>query len=160
MFWCKIPSVQAQHQHSFKSPMTGRTYRIFGNMFCRADNCIYQWQSLIKAIRWWNRCPPHKDQQPSLYYKDQKKRIKEPVGEHFNISGHKWEDMIILTGQTQRRKARKSSGCIDSNYSDLMGWTNKWTSLKWTSHNLTSPDTLISHIVILLNLSTAPLYSY
>lgn len=61
---------------------------------------------------------------------------------------------LILIGQTQTGKARTILGCTDSNHWDLIAWRCKFTSLKWTSCILTSPDT---HVVILSNLSNVPL---
>lgn len=34
------------------------------------------------------------NQQLPFYHKD--KKIKEPVGEHFNLRGHEWKDMTVV----------------------------------------------------------------
>lgn len=37
------------------------------------------------------------------------KKIKEPVGEYFNLSGHKWEDMtVVIIDHNLIERTRKS----------------------------------------------------
>ena len=80
----------------FSSPITGRTYKIFANTSCRTDNCVYlinckfcQKQYVGETGDLRRRINNHRSTIKT-------KKIKEPVGEHFNLDDHKWEDMMVL----------------------------------------------------------------
>ncbi|XP_052680295.1 uncharacterized protein LOC128161092 [Crassostrea angulata] len=72
---------------SFKSHITGRTYKIFGNTSCSCKVCSKQYVGETGDLR--RRINNHRSTIKT-------KKVKEPVGEHFNTSGHKWEDMTVL----------------------------------------------------------------
>ena len=116
----------------FTSPVTGRTYKILGNMSCRTDNCVYlisckacskQYVGETGDLRW--RMNNHRST-----IKTKKKKRKSPSGNISTLTVTNgriwqwWSLTIILTGQMRREKVRKSSGCTGSNHLDLMAWTN------------------------------------
>lgn len=99
---------------TFRSPVTGRNYKIFGNTSCHTNNCIYlisckacQKQYVGETGDLRKRINNHRSTIKT-------KRITEPVGEHFNLDGHKWEDMIVVVidhnqtwSSTDRKKKEK-----------------------------------------------------
>ena len=98
---------------SFRSPATGRSYRILGNFSCKTNNCIY----LISC----DVC--HKQYVGETT--DLRKRINNhrssirtkkdlPVATHFNGNNHRWEDMSIMVidhdprwSDTERKQKEK-----------------------------------------------------
>jgi hypothetical protein len=80
----------------FTSPVTGRTYKILGNMSCHTDNCVY----LISC----KACSKQYVGEPGDLLRRinnhrstiKTKKTKEPVGVHFNLNGHKWENMTVV----------------------------------------------------------------
>lgn len=81
---------------SFKSPITGRTYKIFGNTSCRTDNCIYLISCKVCSKQYVGETGDLRRRINNHRSTIKTKKVKEPVGEHFNTSGHKWEDMTVL----------------------------------------------------------------
>ena len=81
---------------TFSSPITGNSYKILGTTSCRTNNCIYlisckqcQKQYVGETGDLRRRINNHRSTIKT-------KRITEPVAEHFNLDGHKWEDMTVI----------------------------------------------------------------
>lgn len=104
---------------SFKSPLTGNTYKIFGNTSCRTD-CIYLISCKVCSMQYretGDLC--RKINNPCSTIKTTK--IMEPEREHFNMSGHKWEDM---TGMVIDDSFRVCPNKIMDNNHSCHVWTD------------------------------------
>lgn len=91
---------------SFIIPITDRTFKKFGNNSCRADKCIYVISCNIWYIYMYNTLGKHDLRRRINNHRPQKKTntIIRPVGEHFNLSGHKLEDTTAMFVSDRRQE--------------------------------------------------------
>jgi predicted GIY-YIG superfamily endonuclease len=81
---------------SFESPVTGRSYKILGDTFCHTDNCIYLISCKVCGKQYVGETGDLRRKINNHLSTIKTKRIQEPVTEHFNLSGHKWQDMSVV----------------------------------------------------------------
>ena len=81
---------------SFNSPVTGRCYRILGSLSCQTDNCIYLISCKVCQKQYIGETGDLRRRINNHRSTIKTKKINEPVGEHFNLEGHKWEDMTVV----------------------------------------------------------------
>lgn len=99
---------------SFKSPVTGRSYRILGNLSCQTNNCVYLISCKVCQKQYVGETGDLRRRINNHRSTIRTKKIHEPVGEHFNLDGHGWEDMATVVidhnpewSDSQRRSKEK-----------------------------------------------------
>jgi hypothetical protein len=81
---------------SFSSPVTGNSYKILGTTSCRTNNCIYLISCKQCQKQYVGETGDLRRGINNHRSTIKTKRITEPVAEHFNLDGHKWEDMTVI----------------------------------------------------------------
>lgn len=139
----KNPSIFRGFDHidqpSFKSPIKGRIYKIFGNTSCCTDNFIYLISYEVCSKQYIGETDDIRrriNNQLSTIKTPKKSRsssgnilmrVTWPQMQRYDSSGYWPQSSLDRRGE---KKTRKSSGCTNSNNSDQLAWTSKLTSLK------------------------------
>lgn len=91
---------------SFIISITDRTFKKFGNNSCRADKCIYLISCNIWYIYMYNTLGKQVTyaEESTTTVPKKTNTIIRPVGEHFNLSGHKLEDTTAMFVSDRRQE--------------------------------------------------------
>ena len=81
---------------SFESHVTGRSYKILGDTSCHTNNCIYLISCKVCGKQYVGETGDLRRRINNHRSTIKTKRIQEPVAEHFNLAGHKWQDMSVV----------------------------------------------------------------
>lgn len=85
------------HKHNtdgFKSPITGRTHKIVGNTSFRTDNVIYFISCKVCSKQYIGKTDDLRRR-----INNHRSSCKINSSGNFNMSGHKWEDMTLVSSK-------------------------------------------------------------
>ena len=104
-----------QNSETFKSSTTGKSYKILGQFSCNTNNCIYLITCKLCGKQYVGETTNTRLRINNHRSTIKTKRVTEPVGEHFNIEGHVWQDMQVViidhnsTWTDSQRKSKEKS---------------------------------------------------
>ena len=82
--------------NDFSSTSTGRSYKILQSTSCNTNNCVYLITCKVCQKQYVGETGDIRRRINNHRSTIKTKKLKEPVGEHFNLEGHKWEDMAVV----------------------------------------------------------------
>ena len=81
---------------NFSSTTTGRSYKILQSTSCKTNNCVYLITCKVCQKQYVGETGDLRRRINNHRSTIKTKKLREPVGEHFNLEGHKWEDMSVV----------------------------------------------------------------